>query len=104
MILTFLFQTGLPQDLITTQVVFTLDTLNTSRRKDIPPDYRSVVQMKKQEEEDLPSYHQAVAANTEGCVLDGGVVEAISELEKRDISNVKSSKSIDKSEFEFDKI
>jgi len=47
-------QTELPQELRNTPIVLILERLNTSRSKDIPPDYSSVVQMKKQEEEDLP--------------------------------------------------
>ena len=64
MITKLLFQTELPQELRNTPIVLILETLNTSRSKDIPPDYSSVVQMKKQEEEDLPSYNQAVSLNT----------------------------------------
>ena len=31
-------------------------------RKDKPPDYNSVIQMKEREDEELPSYSQAVSA------------------------------------------
>ena len=58
-----MFQTHLQHDSRNTQVIFTLETLNTERKKDIPPDYNSVVRMKEDEEGSHPTYFH-VAGNS----------------------------------------
>lgn len=46
-----------------TQEIFTMPTLGSVNKKDIPPDYLSVLRMKEIEEEDLPSYNEATENN-----------------------------------------
>jgi len=59
-----------------TQVIITLGTGRGDREEDIPPDYSLVVRMKEEEDQDLPTYIQAVGEhlNISGAVE--GVIQS----------------------------
>ena len=88
--ITCLFQTHLQHDSRNTQVVFTLETFNTDNKKDIPPDYNTVVKMKEDEEEGLPSYSQAVAINLDKNISNFAVL-IISETEVSTAGNINTN-------------
>ena len=41
-----------------------MERSNTSAKKDHPPDYVSVIKMKEKEDEDLPTYSEAITIET----------------------------------------
>eukprot|EP00090_Calanus_glacialis_P014515 TRINITY_DN23318_c0_g1_i7.p1 TRINITY_DN23318_c0_g1~~TRINITY_DN23318_c0_g1_i7.p1 ORF type:complete len:191 (-),score=34.58 TRINITY_DN23318_c0_g1_i7:471-1043(-) len=53
-------QTFVQDDHRSAQVIFRLDEMSQRRKEDIPPDYNTVVKMREEDDEDLPSYTQAV--------------------------------------------
>jgi len=77
-----------PHPSIDRQVIVTLGTSRGAREEDIPPDYSQVVTMKEEEDQDLPSYIQAVEGHHssafEGIIDSKGEKEEISEYDKDD--------------------
>jgi len=75
-----------PHPSIDRQVIVTLGTSRGTREEDIPPDYTQVVRMKEEEDQDLPSYMQAVEGHhssaVEGIIDSKGEKEEISEYDK----------------------
>jgi len=86
--------THLHRDSRNTQVVFTLETFNTDRRKDFPPDYNSVVRMR--EEEGLPSYSQAVSGNFSVQVISESKVDTTGNI----VTNEESDNNADSDNME----
>ena len=62
-------------------------------RKDKPPDYNSVIQMKEREESELPTYSQAVLVNESFVGDDGEVMVQESDIKPSDGRNVKPGAS-----------
>jgi len=61
-----------PQSCVDTEVIITLGTGRGAREEDIPPDYSLVVRMKEEEDQDLPTYIQALDGH-----LSSGAVEGV---------------------------